>query len=129
MTVLETIQQIPGMGNHTEARSYLHRFLFKGDEVFQAVDTLSYGQRSRLMLALLVAQGCNFLLLDEPLNHLDLASQEAFESALSTFEGTILAIAHDRYFIYRFAQFVWVFSDDGISVELMAETVHKIMSS
>ncbi|HEY9122486.1 MAG TPA: ABC-F family ATP-binding cassette domain-containing protein [Brevefilum sp.] len=129
LTVLETIQQIQGMGNHTEARSYLHRFLFKGDEVFQAVDTLSYGQRSRLMLALLVAQGCNFLLLDEPLNHLDLASQEAFESALSTFDGTILAIAHDRYFIDRFAQLVWVFSDDGIRVELMAETVHKIMSS
>jgi ATP-binding cassette subfamily F protein 3 len=97
--------------------------------VFQAVDTLSYGQRSRLMLALLVAQGCNFLLLDEPLNHLDLASQEAFESALSTFDGTILAIAHDRYFIDRFAQLVWDFSDDGIRVELMAETVHKIMSS
>jgi ATP-binding cassette subfamily F protein 3 len=96
--------------------------------VFQAVETLSYGQRSRLMLALLVAQGCNFLLLDEPLNHLDLASQEAFESALSTFEGTILAIAHDRFFIDRFAQVIWAFSDDGINVELMAETVHKIMS-
>jgi len=129
LTVLETIQKIPGMGNHTEARSYLHRFLFKGNEVFQPVDTLSFGQRSRLMLALLVAQGCNFLLLDEPLNHLDLASQEAFESALSTFEGTILAIAHDRYFIDRFAQVIWTFSNDGFRFELTGATVQKIMSS
>ena len=128
-TVLETIQKLPGMGNHTEARSFLHRFLFKGDEVFQPIETLSYGQRSRLMLAMLVAENCNFLLLDEPLNHLDLASQEAFESALSSFEGTILAIAHDRYFIDRFAQVIWEFTPQGLSIELTRETVHKIMDS
>jgi ATP-binding cassette subfamily F protein 3 len=128
-TVLETIQKLPGMGNHTEARSFLHRFLFKGDEVFQSIDTLSYGQRSRLMLAMLVADNCNFLLLDEPLNHLDLASQEAFESALSSFEGTILAIAHDRYFIERFAQVIWEFTPLGLSVELTRETVQRIMES
>jgi ATPase subunit of ABC transporter with duplicated ATPase domains len=93
------------------------------------IESLSGGQKVRLALAGILLEGPHVLLLDEPLNHLDLASQEAFESALSTFEGTILAIAHDRYFIDRFAQFVWVFSDDGISVELMAETVHKIMSS
>jgi ATP-binding cassette subfamily F protein 3 len=128
-TVLETIQKLPGMGNHTEARSFLHRFLFKGDMVFQPIETLSYGQRSRLMLAMLVAENCNFLLLDEPLNHLDLASQEAFESALSSFEGTILAIAHDRYFIDRFAQVIWEFTPQGLSIELTRETVHKIMDS
>jgi ATP-binding cassette subfamily F protein 3 len=128
-TVLGTIQKLPGMGNHTEARSFLHRFLFKGDEVFQSIETLSYGQRSRLMLALLVADNCNFLLLDEPLNHLDLPSQEAFESALSSFEGTILAIAHDRYFIERFAQVIWEFSPQGLSVELTRETVQRIMES
>lgn len=129
LTVLETIQEINGMGNHTETRTFLHRFLFKGDEVFQPVETLSYGQRSRLMLALLVAQNCNFLLLDEPLNHLDLASQEAFESALSTFEGTILAIAHDRYFIDRFAQVIWEFSEFGIKVNLTNDMVNQIMQS
>lgn len=128
-TVLGTIQKLPGMGNHTEARSFLHRFLFKGDEVFQSIETLSYGQRSRLMLALLVADNCKFLLLDEPLNHLDLPSQEAFESALSSFEGTILAIAHDRYFIERFAQVIWEFSPQGLSVELTRETVQRIMES
>ena len=129
LTVLETIQQIPGMFNHTEARSFLHRFLFHGDEVFQQVKTLSYGQRSRLMLALLVARQCNFLLLDEPLNHLDLASQEAFETALAGFEGTILAIAHDRYFIDRFAQVIWHFSHEGVQMELTREMVETIMNS
>jgi len=129
LTVLETIQQVPGMVNHTEARTFLHRFLFTGDEVFQPVETLSYGQRSRLMMGLLVAQHCNFLLLDEPLNHLDLPSQEAFELALSTFEGTILAIAHDRYFIDRFAQIIWEFSADGLTAEMTTALVNRIMDA
>jgi ATP-binding cassette, subfamily F, member 3 len=128
LTVLESLQQIPEMHNHTQARTFLHRFLFSGEEVFQPAETLSYGQRSRLMLALLVAQHCNFLLLDEPLNHLDLSSQEAFESALSEFDGTILAIAHDHYFIDQFAQIIWHFSKDGIHTELSESHVSEIMS-
>ena len=127
LTVLGTIQQLQDFYNHTEARSFLHRFLFKGDDVFQAVETLSYGQRSRLMLALLVGQHCNLLLLDEPLNHLDLASQEAFEAALSSFDGTILAIAHDRFFIDRFAQVVWRFTPEGLETELSSEMLQAIM--
>ncbi len=127
LSVLETIQRVEGMHQHTEARTFLHRFLFAGDEVFQPVVTLSYGQRSRLMLALLVARHCNLLFLDEPLNHLDLESQEAFETALSQFDGTILAIAHDQYFIDRFAQVVWHFSGDGIRVELSREMVSEII--
>ncbi len=127
LTVLETLQNLPGLGNHTEARTFLHRFLFKGDEVFQLVETLSYGQRSRLMLAVLVAQHCNLLLLDEPLNHLDIPSQEAFEAALSSFKGAILAIAHDRYFIDRFAQIIWRFTPDGLESELSRELVETIM--
>ena len=128
-TVLETLQAIPGMGNHSEARTFLHRFLFAGDEVFQPVATLSYGQRSRLMLALLVAQHCNFLLLDEPLNHLDLPSREAFETSLNEFDGTILAIAHDQYFIDRFAQVIWHLSPEGLAVELTNDLVSQIMES
>ncbi len=128
-TVLETIQTLPDMGNHSEARTFLHRFLFAGDEVFQTVATLSFGQRSRLMLALLVAQHCNFLLLDEPLNHLDLPSREAFEASLSEFDGTILAIAHDQYFIDRFAQVIWHFAPDGLTVELTNDLVSQIMDS
>ncbi len=67
--------------------------------------------RSRLALACLVAQGCNFLLLDEPLNHLDLPSRNQFENALSGFDGTILAVVHDRYFIDRFATRIWEIKD------------------
>ncbi len=129
LTVLETIQKVPELFNHSEARTFLHRFLFSGDEAFQSVETLSYGQRSRLMLALLVAQHCNFLLLDEPLNHLDLSSQEAFEAALSEFDGTILAIAHDQYFIDRFAQVIWHFKPDGLTAELTDSLVSEIMDS
>jgi ATP-binding cassette subfamily F protein 3 len=129
LSVLETLQHNSKMTNHTLARTFLHRFLFSGDEVFQRVDSLSYGQRSRLMLALLVARQCNLLLLDEPLNHLDLPSQEAFETALSGFEGTILASAHDRYFIDRFAQVIWHFTDEGMTPELTRAQVNQIMGS
>ena len=123
LTVLETLQRNSHLSNHTAARTFLHRFLFQADEVFQTVASLSYGQRSRLMLALLVARQCNFLLLDEPFNHLDLPSQEAFESALAGFEGTILASTHDRYFIERFAQAIWRFTPTGVVVELTRSQV------
>jgi len=129
LTVLETFQQVPGRHKHSEARSFLHRFLFAGDEVFQPVATLSYGQRSRLMLALLVARRCNFLLLDEPLNHLDLPSREAFEASLSEFDGTILAIAHDQYFIDHFAEVIWHFTPEGLVTELTRDLVEKIIDS
>ncbi len=91
----------------TEIRSFLHFFLFAGDDAFIPIASLSYGERARLMLALLVAQGCNFLLLDEPVNHLDIPSRERFEEALLHFPGTILAVAHDRAFIHRVATDVW----------------------
>lgn len=126
-SVLETIQKNTELWNHTEARTFLHRFLFKGDEVFQLVETLSYGQWSCLMLALLVAHHCNLLLLDEPLNYLDLESQEAFETALASFEGTILAIAHDQYFIERFAQVIWRFHPDGLQAQLTDAMVELML--
>ena len=94
--------------SETEARRFLHRFLFTGDAALQPVDRLSYGERKRLALAILVLGGANLLLLDEPTNHLDIPSREAFESALDAFEGTILAVTHDRYFIERFGT-----ADDG----------------
>jgi len=99
----------------TEARSFLHFFLFEGDDPLRPVSSLSYGERARLALALLVAQGCNFLLLDEPINHLDIPSRTRFEQALSNFDGTVLAVVHDRYFIERFATQVWVVENGGIS--------------
>jgi ATP-binding cassette subfamily F protein 3 len=93
--------------SETEARNFLHFFLFSHDDVFTPIRLLSFGERSRLMLACLVARGCNFLLLDEPINHLDVPSRERFEQALAGFKGTILAVTHDRYFIDRFAARVW----------------------
>ena len=75
--------------SETEARSFLHFFLFTGDQPLTPNRSLSYGERARLMLALLVAQGCNFLILDEPINHLDIPSRTQFEKALTNFEGTV----------------------------------------
>ncbi len=105
--------------NATEARSFLHYFLFAGDEVFVPVGQLSFGERSRLALALLAVRGCNFLLLDEPINHLDIPSRESFERAMARFEGTVLAVVHDRYFIERFATTLW--SVDAGAVQVLAE--------
>jgi ATP-binding cassette subfamily F protein 3 len=99
--MLTTIQ------NETEARSFLAYFLFTGDEPLKPVSLLSYGQRTRLLLAKLVADGCNCLLLDEPINHLDIPSRTQFEQALSQFGGSVLAVVHDRYFIKRFADEIW----------------------
>ena len=93
--------------NETEARSFLAKFLFVGDESLKPVELLSYGQRTRLLLARLVAEGSNCLLLDEPINHLDIPSRAQFEQALGQFEGAVLAVVHDRYFIQRFANEIW----------------------
>ena len=104
-TALETVQ--PVFRNETEARTFLADFLITGDEPLKPNALLSYGQRARLMLALLIANGCNCLLLDEPVNHLDIPSRAQFEQALDAFDGAILAVVHDRYFIERFADEVW----------------------
>jgi len=90
----------------TDARTFLHYYLFAGDQVFVPVGRLSYGERARLALGVLVLRGCNLLLLDEPINHLDLASRDRFERALSSYE-TMLAVVHDRYFVERLASGIW----------------------
>ncbi len=110
----KTIRQAAAGMSQSDARSFLHFFLFSGDEVFVKNSALSFGERTRLMLALLVAQGCNFLLLDEPLNHLDISSRERFEQALSNFPGTILAVVHDRVFMQRIATEIWEISTGQI---------------
>ena len=84
-----------------DAVSFLNRYLFPYRSVRQPIPQLSGGERSRLQLALLVLSGANFLLLDEPTNNLDIASAEVLENALEDFEGTVLAISHDRYFLDR----------------------------
>ena len=103
----------------TDVRAFLHFFLFVGDDVFVPVRSLSFGERARLALATFVACGRNFLLLDEPINHLDIPSRARFEQALSAFEGTTLAVVHDRYFIERFATQVWEVENGTVRVSLM----------
>jgi ATP-binding cassette subfamily F protein 3 len=106
VTPLSLIQAATTM-NETDARHFLHFFLFAGDEVFVPVHQLSYGERSRLLLAKLVIEGTNCLVLDEPVNHLDIPSRERFEAALASFPGAVLAAVHDRAFIDRFATGIW----------------------
>ncbi len=106
LTPLAAIRDAAAM-SETEARNFLHAFLFAGDAAFTPVCRLSYGERARLALARLVVGGCNLLLLDEPLNHLDIPSRQQFETALTNFTGTAIAVAHDRYFVGRFARAVW----------------------
>ncbi|HEU4326656.1 MAG TPA: ABC-F family ATP-binding cassette domain-containing protein [Roseiflexaceae bacterium] len=101
-TVLETVLGERAM-SQTEARNFLHFFLFGGDAVFRRVGDCSLGERSRLQLARLVLRGCNLLLLDEPLNHLDIEGREHFEQALDAFEGTVIVVSHDRAFVDSFA--------------------------
>ena len=110
---LQTIQSVATL-NETEARNFLHYFLFKGDDALRPTSELSFGERARLQLGLLIAQGCTFLLLDEPINQLDIPSRARFEEALTNFKGTILAVVHDRYFLERFASELWNVKDGKI---------------
>jgi ATP-binding cassette subfamily F protein 3 len=114
-TALELIQHVAPL-NETEARSFLHFFLFEGDDSLRPIANLSFGERARLSLARLVAGGSTFLLLDEPINHLDIPSRERFEQALASYEGTVLAVVHDRYFIDRFAAGLWIVDQGTIRV-------------
>lgn len=103
MSLLDHVLRARPM-SQTEARNYLHFFLFSGDAVFLKAGECSLGERSRLQLALLVLQGCNLLLLDEPLNHLDIDAREHFEASLDAFAGTVLVVSHDRAFIDSYAE-------------------------
>ncbi|NGP57276.1 ABC-F family ATP-binding cassette domain-containing protein [Paenibacillus thiaminolyticus] len=101
-----------------EARGELARFLFYGSDVFKRVSQLSGGEWSRLRLALLMYRKPNLLLLDEPTNHLDIDSREALEEALDSFPGTLLVISHDRYFMNRVVQKLWMLEQAELTVHL-----------
>ncbi len=104
--VLDELLRYENM-NISQARNYLARYLFRQDDVYKLVGDLSGGERGRLALAILALQGANFLLLDEPTNHLDIPAQEALQSALEQFAGTILLVSHDRYLVDRLATQIW----------------------
>ena len=96
------------------ARDRLGAFLFQGEDVFKTVGTLSGGEQSRLRLCMLMDEKINLLILDEPTNHLDIASREWVEAAIEEFEGVLLFVSHDRYFIEKFAERIWLLEDGQI---------------
>src|SRR3989441_11548308 len=113
-TIVDEIRQVSAFSEDA-ARRFLARFLFTCGDVFKAIGALSGGERSRVALAKLTLQGSNFLVLDEPTNHLDLQSRQFLEEVLGEFEGTLLFVSHDRYFIDSLATKVWVI-EDGVLI-------------
>ena len=100
------------------ARTYLGRFLFTGDDVHKHINDLSGGERSRLALAVLLLEQANFLILDEPTNHLDIQARETLEQMLIDFDGTILFVSHDRFFMDKIATKLWIVEDGGVQFSL-----------
>ncbi len=98
----------------TEIRNALAAFLFTGDDVFKKIKTLSGGEKCRINLLKLMLSKCNFLLLDEPTNHLDIVSREALEDAILSYDGTVLVISHDRYFLNKVINKIFELREDGI---------------
>lgn len=111
-TVFDEIHdEYPSMTN-TDVRNALAAFLFFADDVFKSISSLSGGERARVSLLKMMLKGANLLLLDEPTNHLDIASREALEAALGDYDGSILAVSHDRYFINKLASRI-IFMENG----------------
>lgn len=113
-TVLEELKESYRLYTDTEMRSILGRFLFRGEEVFLPVGSLSGGEKARLSLLKLMLSGANTLILDEPTNHLDIESKEVFEEALMEFPGTVIVVSHDRYFLQRIPTRILELTQDGV---------------
>lgn len=114
-TLFEEISDTYPYLNNTEIRNTLAAFLFTGDDVYKQVKDLSGGERGRLSLAKLMLSESNFLILDEPTNHLDITSKEILEDALNSYEGTLLYVSHDRYFINRTASRILELEDGTLT--------------
>jgi ATP-binding cassette subfamily F protein 3 len=113
-SVLDTLWDLRPTADEVEVRNFLGGFLFRGEEIFRKVGTLSGGERTRLGLARLIWSGPNLIFLDEPTNHLDIASRESLEAALRAYDGTLVVVSHDRYFLDAVAtQILWI--DAGVA--------------
>lgn len=113
-TILDEVwDSFPDMTT-TQLRTSLAAFLFTGDDVFKNISTLSGGEKCRINLLKLMLSKSNFLLLDEPTNHLDIVSREALEDALLNYDGTVLVISHDRYFLNKVIEKIYELNEDGI---------------
>ena len=109
----EVYDEYPNM-SVTEIRNALAVFLFRGEDVFKEIKKLSGGERARVELVKLMLKTANFLVMDEPTNHLDIDSREALENALSDYDGTMLMVSHDRYFINKLADRIIYMTEDGL---------------
>jgi ATP-binding cassette subfamily F protein 3 len=116
-TVLTELQDAFGLPEET-LRTFLGRLLFRGDDAFKVIRSLSGGEKSRVALAKLMLDDAGLLLLDEPTNHLDIPAQEMLEEALQDFEGTIVFVSHDRYFIDAIATRLWVVDQGRVATYL-----------
>jgi len=114
--ILQELQSFAPKHNETELRSILGSFLFTGDDVFKKIKVLSGGEKSRVALAKALTADANFLILDEPTNHLDIASVNILIQALQQFEGTLIVVSHDRYFLDNVANKIWFIEDQKIKV-------------
>ena len=114
LTVLEQVGMLFPRLDQQQLRSALGQFLFRGDDVFKRIGELSGGELARIQLLKLMLSGCNLLLLDEPTNHLDIPSREALERALSAYDGTMLVVTHDRYFVNQIADRILVLAREGL---------------
>ncbi len=110
--IIQELRRVAPMAENGALRNFLARFLFVGDDIFKRVSTLSGGEKGRLALAKLIYSTKNVLILDEPTNHLDIPSREALESALDAFDGTIITVSHDRYFLDRISTQIMSFEED-----------------
>ena len=119
-TVFSELSDAYRLYSDTEMRSILGRFLFKNDDVFLKIRSLSGGEKARLSLAKLMLSGDNVLILDEPTNHLDIASKEIFEDAVKDFPGTVIVVSHDRYFLNKIPDKIFELGSDGITKYLGA---------
>jgi ATP-binding cassette subfamily F protein 3 len=113
--IMELRRVAPSTATAGELRSFLGKFLFSGDDVYKHVGDLSGGEKGRLALAKLIYSGVNVLVLDEPTNHLDIPSRESLEEALEAYEGTIITISHDRFFLDRVATQILALDGEGNS--------------
>ncbi|PWH14378.1 MAG: ABC transporter ATP-binding protein [Anaerolineae bacterium] len=125
-TLIEEIQTAAPHMLPAEARQYLGKFLFSGDDAFKKVEVLSGGERGRLALAKLALADTNLLLLDEPTNHLDIPSQEILEEVLEAYPGTILLVTHDRYLVDALATQIWEINPEGSELSIFKGTYSQM---
>lgn len=125
-TIIEEIWDEYPLLTHFEIRSYLAKMMFVDDDILKEIKSLSGGEKARVAILKLMLSDSNVLLLDEPTNHLDIDSKEILEKALKDYNGTVIAISHDRYFLNNFADKIWELKSDGLTEYLGDYSYYKM---